>query len=334
MEKKVLLIDDEASLRRSISLGLLQKGYQTEPCENGMKGLETLETYKKNEVPLDCAIVDVLLPDIDGLKLLKVIKVNYPGLPVIIITGNGSEAVAAEAKAADAYLEKPFSMDDLAAIIEAVKPAITTTEIAVPPPSVSAQIQESLSVYALVSLDDGADFVDIYRKLYYHENVLYCDAVRGDHDLIFLLQAPTMDRINTLVEKEILPIQGVSDITLLGIDTPVFGENLVNIMGSIDKALGRDKGENDVAAIQTPKARVSSYVLLEVEKEKMEQVYPVLYFNDQVVSCDYTRGQFNIVLLMNGTSFSEIGNTVRSKLRTLDGVFRIKEYPIITLFEA
>ena len=38
MEKNVLLIDDEASLRRSVSIGLMQKGYQTEPCENGMKG--------------------------------------------------------------------------------------------------------------------------------------------------------------------------------------------------------------------------------------------------------------------------------------------------------
>src|SRR5208283_4365784 len=112
MEKKVLLIDDEASLRRSVSMGLMQKGYQTEPCENGMKALRTLETFKKKSIPLECAIVDVQLPDIDGLKLLKVIKFNYPQLPVIVITGFGSEVVAEEARAADAYLEKPISMDD------------------------------------------------------------------------------------------------------------------------------------------------------------------------------------------------------------------------------
>jgi CheY-like chemotaxis protein len=98
MEKKVLLIDDEASLRRSVSVGLMQKGYQTEPCENGMKALQTLETFRKKKVPLDCAIVDIKLPDIDGLKLLKVIKFNYPQLPVIIITGYGNEVVADEAK--------------------------------------------------------------------------------------------------------------------------------------------------------------------------------------------------------------------------------------------
>ena len=49
MEKKVLLIDDEASLRRSVSLGLMQKGYQTEPCESGMKALQTLRNVQAEE---------------------------------------------------------------------------------------------------------------------------------------------------------------------------------------------------------------------------------------------------------------------------------------------
>ena len=43
-------------------------------------------------MPFSCAVVDIRLPDIDGFKLLKVIKVNYPQLPVIIITGYDSDA--------------------------------------------------------------------------------------------------------------------------------------------------------------------------------------------------------------------------------------------------
>jgi DNA-binding Lrp family transcriptional regulator len=70
------------------------------------------------------------------------------------------------------------------------------------------------------------------------------------------------------------------------------------------------------------------------EKEKIEAIYPALYFNDQVVNCDCTDGVYNIVLLMKGTSFADIEHNVRNNLRTLDGVLRIKEFPIITLFEA
>jgi DNA-binding NtrC family response regulator len=114
-EKKVLLIDDEASLRRSLALGLLQKGYETEPCETGMKGLQALELFKQKQTPLHYVVIDVRLPDIDGIKLLKVIKFNYPELPVVVITGYGSETIAADAKLekADAYLEKPFTVDEL-----------------------------------------------------------------------------------------------------------------------------------------------------------------------------------------------------------------------------
>jgi DNA-binding NtrC family response regulator len=120
MERNVLLIDDEASLRRSVSLGLMQKGYHAEPCENGMKALQTLEMFKKKSVPLSCAVVDVRLPDIDGLKLLKVLKFSYPDLPVIVITGYGSDTVKEEAKSqqAEAFLEKPFTVDDLAALLD------------------------------------------------------------------------------------------------------------------------------------------------------------------------------------------------------------------------
>lgn len=333
MEKKVLLIDDEASLRRSVSLGLMQKGYQTEPCENGMKALQTLETFKKKSMPLGCAIVDIRLPDIDGLKLLKAIKFNYPQLPVIIITGYGSETIAEEAKTADAYLEKPFTVDDLARVLDQMKAPTAEAVSVEPTPRQLTAAQESVSAYALVSLDDSANLLSTYRKLYYHENVLYCDAIRGEYDLVLLLQAATLDQINEVVEMQIKAMQGVAGVSMLTVDAPLFGENVINIMGSVDKALGRDKGEEIVASNQTARTRVSSYVMLEVEKEKMEGIYPALYFNDQVVNCDYTDGRFNIVLLMKGTSFSEIENITRGKFKTMEGVLRIKEYPIITLFE-
>lgn len=332
MEKKVLLIDDEASLRRSVSLGLMQKGYQTEPCESGMKALQTLETYRQKKVALDCAIVDIRLPDIDGLKLLKVIKLNYPQLPVIIITGYGSETMAEEAKTADAYLEKPFSMDDLAKVLDDIESPAEKAASA-PAPKESAVAEQATSAYALVRLNADANLLDVYRTLYYHQNVLYCDATRGDCDLVLLVQAPTLEQVKEVAEKEIGAMKGVAEVVLLPVEAPMLADNVIDIMGSVDKALGRDKDENVAASNQMARTRISSYVMLEVEKEKMEGIYPALYFNDQVVNCDCTDGKFNVVLLVKGTSFGEIENAVRNRFKTMDGVLRIKEYPIITLFE-
>jgi CheY-like chemotaxis protein len=333
MEKKVLLIDDEASIRRSVAVGLMQKGYQTEPCENGMKALQALDNYKKKKIPLDCAIVDIKLPDIDGLKLLKVIKVNYPDLPVIVITGYGSEMAAEEAKTAEAYLEKPFTSEDLAEVLDNLgKPVAAEVDEATTAES-TAQVQWR-SAYALLSLGKGADLLGIYRNLYYNSNVLYCDAIRGDCDMMLLLQASTVEEIEEVLENEVRAIDGVDEVTLLHVNAPVLADNVINIMGSVDKALGRDKGENMASSNQTARNRISAYMVLEVEKEKMEGIYPALYFADQVVNCDCTEGPYNVVLLVKGTSFREIENEVRNRFRGMDGVLRIKEYPIITLFEA
>jgi DNA-binding response OmpR family regulator len=334
-EKKVLLIDDEPSLRRSVSVGLMQQGYQTEPCENGMKALQTLEIFKRKKIPLDYAIVDIKLPDIDGLKLLKVIKFNYPNLPVVVITGYGSEATLEEATTqnADAYLEKPFSMDDLARVLSGINVAGEQSAVPESTPTESTALAQPVSTYALLSLDSSANLLKVYRKLYFLENVLYCDAIRGDFDIVLLLQAPTFDQIQDVLDKEVKNIEGVADVTLLNVDSPVFGENVVNIMSSVDKALGRDKEEGEVYTSQPARFRASSYVMLEIEKEKLEAIYPVLYFNDQVVYCDYVRGKYDLVLLMKGTSFSEIDNTIKNKFKPLDGVLRIKEWPIITMFE-
>ena len=329
MEKRVLLIDDEAGLRRSVSFGLAQKGYQTEPCENGMKGLQALDTHRKQSIPLDCAIVDVRLPDIDGLKLLKVIKFNYPDLPVIVITGYGNEAVedAVRTHHADAYLEKPFMIEELIKVLEEIPGTAATPE------KTPVKGAEPAQAYALVSLEAGTDLIKTYRKLFFLKDVLYCDAVRGEHDLMLLLQGGSPEEIDRVIDKQIKAVPGVNAIEQLRVEAPVLEENVINIMDSVERALDVNKKGAVRYTIQDAQVEVSSYVMMEIEKEKLPDIYPTVYFDDQVVDCDRTIGKYDIVLLMKGASFNEIGNTIKTKFKPLDGVLRIKEWPIITMVE-
>jgi DNA-binding response OmpR family regulator len=70
-----------------MALGLSQHGYDTEPCENGVNALKKLESYIKNNIKLDGIVVDLRLPDIDGIKLVKIMKFKYPNVPIIMISG-------------------------------------------------------------------------------------------------------------------------------------------------------------------------------------------------------------------------------------------------------
>ena len=79
MQKRILLVDDESSLRRSLSVSLGQEGYDVEPCENGIHALKKLYQYKKSNIQLDSIVLDIRLPDIDGIKLGKIIRSKYSG---------------------------------------------------------------------------------------------------------------------------------------------------------------------------------------------------------------------------------------------------------------
>ncbi|MDH7516680.1 MAG: response regulator [Bacteroidota bacterium] len=336
MEPKVFLVDDEASLRRTLSLGLLQKGYETEPCESGLKALKTLETYKENNTAFDYIVLDVKLPDIDGVKLLKVIKQQYPDVPVVLITGYRHDALVEEARIAeaDAFLEKPFTADDLASVLAKISPRKSEGRAEGVETIAPKTEQKTASMYAALKFDESADLLELYRDLYFHKNVLYCDATKGDFDLVLLLQANAPHMLNEVVQDNIMRLPGLSEAVTMPVETPIVEEQVNRLMATVDRALGRDRAGDVFENKRTSRGGASSYVFLQVEKEKLDTIYPSLYFNDHVVYCDYVKGRYDIVLLMKGTSFTHIDDIIRTQIRPLDGVLKIKECPIINFFES
>ena len=333
-EKRVLLIDDEASLRRSLAMGLLQKGYETEPCENGMKGLQSLEASRGKKIAPHYVVIDVRLPDIDGIKLLKVIKFTYPELPVVVITGFGSETTEADARSekADAYLEKPFTADELAKIFAEIPQKTAAADVA-EKEAAEPDAEKSVSAYVLMNFTAEANLSEVYQDMYFMDNVLYCDAIKCEFDMALLLQAAKLSDLHAVVDSKIKKLPGVKDICFMPVETPSLSASANSIIGTVDKALGREKENPETPNNANFWKSASSYVFLEIEKEKLENIFPTLYMNDQVVSCDHIKGKYDIVLLMQGASFAEIDRNIQNKIKPLDGVLRIKESPIIKLFE-
>jgi DNA-binding NtrC family response regulator len=114
-KSRILVIDDDENIRLTITKILEFKGYQVETASTGIEALKkTKESY------YNLALVDIQLPDIDGVQLLEQIKHGVPKMRKIIITGFPTMQNAIEAlnKRADAYVIKPVEIDLLLAIIE------------------------------------------------------------------------------------------------------------------------------------------------------------------------------------------------------------------------
>jgi two-component system KDP operon response regulator KdpE len=112
---RILVIDDEPPIRKLLRMGLGAQGYETLEAPNGKAALELLARNP------DLAILDLGLPDIQGLDLLRMIRQQKEALPIVVLSSRGDEAgkVAALDLGADDYIVKPFGMDELLARIRA-----------------------------------------------------------------------------------------------------------------------------------------------------------------------------------------------------------------------
>jgi DNA-binding response OmpR family regulator len=109
-QARILVIDDDATVRRSLELALKNNGYDVNVAENGKEAIKKSKTKLYN-----LALVDLRLPDMDGIELLTSMREAAPKMVKIIITGYPSQENAIEAvnRGADGYLVKPYTMEEL-----------------------------------------------------------------------------------------------------------------------------------------------------------------------------------------------------------------------------
>jgi len=204
----------------------------------------------------------------------------------------------------------------------------TTTHVAV---HEDATPQQSVSAYALIKLKKDADFFEIHRKLYFMDNILYCDATKGDYDIFLLMQSGSIEGCKSFCKNITNNVEGIDKVDFLEVSMPVLDSSIKNVINTIEHY----KSDQNIVT-KSPRdlsKKLCSYVLLEIDREKLDKIYPVLRLNENVVYCDYTSGKYNLVLLVSGDYFSGIDKFIESKIVNLDGVLKVKEYPVINLFE-
>ena len=111
----VLIVDDEAELVSALCERLALRGFEAEGLTTGAEALTFLETE-----PCDVVLLDVKMPGLGGLEVIRLIKAERPTLAVILLTGHGSVKSVEEGMALGAfdYLMKPVKIDDLVRILK------------------------------------------------------------------------------------------------------------------------------------------------------------------------------------------------------------------------
>ncbi|WP_110113454.1 response regulator transcription factor [Bacillus sp. CGMCC 1.16541] len=115
-KKHILIVEDEVKIARVIKLELEFEGYQVDTAETGLEGLEKIK-----EGQWDLVLLDVMLPELNGMEVLRRIRMLDVGLPVILLTARDSviDKVNGLDQGANDYITKPFQIEELLARVRA-----------------------------------------------------------------------------------------------------------------------------------------------------------------------------------------------------------------------
>jgi len=116
-QTRILVVEDDAAVRRGVADAFTASGYVIHEAADGPRGLE-----KALSVDPELVLLDVMLPEMNGFEVLRELRRQRPGLPVILLTARGAEEdrVRGLRTGADDYVVKPFSVIELMARVEAV----------------------------------------------------------------------------------------------------------------------------------------------------------------------------------------------------------------------
>lgn len=176
---RILVVEDEPTLCAQLRMALEEQGYAVDIANNGEDGL-----HMGKEESFDVAIVDLGLPKLDGISVLKGWRIAGKKLPVIILTArdNWSEKVSGIDAGADDYLTKPFHMEELLARIRSV--IRRTAGHSSPVLSIKGLLLDTRS--SKVSLDGSpvtltAHEFKLLEYLMHHPNEVIDRATLGEH---------------------------------------------------------------------------------------------------------------------------------------------------------
>ena len=114
---RILLVEDEAPLRETLSARLKREGFAVDAASDGEEGL-----YMGREVPFDLAIIDLGLPKMSGMELVRALRAEQKKFPILILTARTSwqDKVEGLKAGADDYVVKPFHVEELLARLNAL----------------------------------------------------------------------------------------------------------------------------------------------------------------------------------------------------------------------
>lgn len=322
--RTILIIDDEAAIRQSIRFFMEDYHYNVIEAENGKIGLELFRQYQP-----DIILLDLRMPEVDGLEVLEIVSSESPGTPIIVISGTGVVGDAVEALHVGAwdYLFKP--LEDLTVLLHAVDRAMERAQLIRENRAYQEHLEELVNTRTReleIASQALRDSEENYRLLVENQRdmIVKLDA-RGTLTFASPSYYKTFGRRNNTAEKPFLPVVHKDDRllvadTLLKIFRPPHScyieYRVKTTVGwrwqawSNNGVLGED---GKLASIVAVGRDITERKNAESERERLEmaveQAAEIIFITDTTGTINYVNPAFELVT--GYTKDEAIGQTPR-----------------------
>jgi DNA-binding response OmpR family regulator len=320
--KRVLIIDEDIEIRRSLRAGLMQFGWQVEEATDGLAGIEQIRRANSEGAGFCCLITEAFLTDIDGKLMLKAYRAEYPQLPLLVLTGFGDAERRQQVEHLQpaAYLEKPPSLEMLLA--ELGKFGFkTTTAFATPAPESAPRQPEA---YMFLRLQDNERAGEILMELRAMDGVRVGNAVRGEYDIVLRLGSDTPDKLTATIEK-VKQTPGVNVLSVERLEKPRLTPEVEDFVKHYESVSADDR-----AAYRSGN-ETNAYLMIDIDRYQLERIYTSIIMTEGVISCQVSSGGAKLTVLMSGAVRPNVLRHVLQKLATMDGIRRVREATVINI---
>ncbi len=321
MSARVLLVADEAALRRQAGAAMSRLGFDTQQARDGLSALAAIEAQGKAGRPFQVVVTDAALPDFDGAKLLSVIKARHPEIKVVVVAADASAAERVEARKGDGFLAAPFEPERLATLVGEV--AKRSAAAAAPVPAAAAPAAQA-AAYVLIEPAAGLEPWKLLGQLGCLPEAAYCDAVRDERfGMAMLLRGASPAAVAASAKKLLDGNPAVGSWELLEVRAAELPGELRGYIEAYDREYSGEKRVRRIAE------RDASYVLVDVHPQHLAGLYVRLYFLDEVVEIDAAASGRELMLLAQGRDFAALRRMLDERVRPQEGVMRVRELKVV-----
>lgn len=330
MRARVLVVDHEVAARRRLVAALDRLGLEGAEAADGLAALYAVERQARAGAPFGAVVAQAVLPDIDGVKLLALLKSRYPGIRVLVTAPAEMAAPTADLVTrwgGDACVPQPVEPERLAAQVRELTGAKGADPARVAPGAGPAPAAAP-GAWALVELDRSADPAGLRAALAGAPGVAVCDAVRDErYGLVLRLEGTAAADLEAWAKRELAGRTGVKSYELLAARAPQPADELRGFLEGYVREHGADPEYRRVAG------RSASYLVIDAHPPALADLYVRLYVLDEVLAIDGVADGRRLVLLLQGPDAGYLRRRIGERIRPLEGVARVRELRVVPFDE-